>query len=231
MTGELVLLHELESADAACSAALDELDALLRETASLRERTDAVASLLAAGPGDVARLGAAAQEAADETRRRAGSLREAESELAAAEARGDEERLATARRFHVRARDALAVAERRAAGLVAERDELRRRLEAAEREPPELEARAGSIAAELRGRPGISSDAAHEPPPGLAGVADWARTTRAALLVARNAVATERDLVIRQANELGSMLLGESLIATSAAVIVRRVEGEVSTGL
>lgn len=58
---------------------------------------------------------------------------------------------------------------------------------------------------------------------GLDGVAEWSSGARAALLVARGTVATEREGVLRQANELGSALLGESLATSSAAIVARRV--------
>jgi hypothetical protein len=46
------------------------------------------------------------------------------------------------------------------------------------------------------------------------------------LLVARSQLAAERDAVLRQANELGAVLLGEALPPTSAAAVARRVEAE-----
>jgi hypothetical protein len=47
---------------------------------------------------------------------------------------------------------------------------------------------------------------------------------RASLFVARGQVAAEREAVIRQANELGAVALGEPLTSASAAVVTRRVE-------
>ena len=44
---------------------------------------------------------------------------------------------------------------------------------------------------------------------------------RAALLVARSSLASQRDAVIRQANELGSLVLGEPLAARSPADVAR----------
>jgi hypothetical protein len=56
-------------------------------------------------------------------------------------------------------------------------------------------------------------------------VAEWGTRARAALLVARSQLASERDAVVRQANELGASVLGEPLPALSAGEIARRVEG------
>jgi hypothetical protein len=61
-------------------------------------------------------------------------------------------------------------------------------------------------------------------------VAEWGTRARAALLVARGQVAAERDAVVRQAAELGALLLGEALPATSAAGVARRVERELGAG-
>ncbi len=65
-----------------------------------------------------------------------------------------------------------------------------------------------------------------EPGTGPQALADWGTQARAALLVARNQLATERDAVVRQALELGALLLGETLPQTSAAQVGRRVERE-----
>ena len=55
-------------------------------------------------------------------------------------------------------------------------------------------------------------------------MAAWVDTAQAALLVAHSQAAAERDAVIRQANELGSAVLGEPLGSASVAVLTRRVE-------
>ncbi len=65
-----------------------------------------------------------------------------------------------------------------------------------------------------------------DPPAGdsLEELAAWATETRAALYVRRAQAAAQREAAIRQANELGSALLGEPLVAQSAALVARRVE-------
>jgi hypothetical protein len=217
----LAHLRELVRADEAHSSALAELDELARRTAALRDRAEELSQLLAAAPAERERLVAEVEEGEREVRRQAAVLAEAERELAAAEAGRDRERLAAARRFVVRAKDALAMAEKRLAGSRAEREALEARIEAAEREVPVVEADAVGLAGSFAERPRFSGRA---PEPELAGVCAWASEARAALLVARGGVAAEREAVIRQANELASAILGEPLVATSAAVIARRVE-------
>ena len=48
-------------------------------------------------------------------------------------------------------------------------------------------------------------------------VAEWGTQVRAALLVTRSQVAADRDALVRQANELASNVVGESVAAMSAA--------------
>jgi hypothetical protein len=126
----------------------------------------------------------------------------------------------------VRARDSLTVAERRAK----EADEQIGRLEAdadaAERERESLERRARELARALRERPRLAADAGDDPAPGLTGVSEWGTHAKAALLVARSQLADDRDAVIRQANELGALVLGEPLTAASTHDVTRRVEHE-----
>jgi chromosome segregation ATPase len=220
----LALLAELVRADAEHSAALRELDELVDGTRAVRARADELASIAASVPAERERLSAALAGAEADAGARAAALAEAERELAAAEAKADRERLAAARRFHVRAQDALRMAERRSAQARSEREAFEERVAAALREAPEVEARAAALAAALRGRPRGADEAGRPPDPGLDGVARWASAARAALVVARSGVATEREAVIRQANELASMLLGEPLAAASAADVARRVE-------
>jgi chromosome segregation ATPase len=220
----LALLRELVRADEAHRATLAELDELARRTAAVRKRADGLAAFLAAAPEERERVEKALEQAEGEIEERRAALAAAEAELAAAEAREDEERLAAARRSVVRAKDALSIAEKRAAASRVEQAELERRVAAAEREAPEVEGLAAELAGSLRGRPRVAEDAGRSPAPGLAGVSEWASGARAALLVARAGVAAEREAMIRQANELGSAILGEPLAAESADAVARRIE-------
>jgi hypothetical protein len=221
--GARSLLEELARADEMYGEALRELDGLAERTAALRQRASELSAFLAAAPAERDRLEVALKEAeGDEVDRRA-SLAEAEAELAEAERRNDEERLLAARRFHVRAKDALRMAEKRVRDTYGERERLESGIAAAEAEIPELEGRAATLAGSLRGRPRVAVEAGRVPGPGLAGAAEWASGARAALLVARSGVAAERDALIRQASELGSVVLGEVIVASSVAAVATRV--------
>ena len=224
MTGALELLHELADADEAHRATLAELEGLLGRTTELGARADRLSAFLASAPGERQRLAQEVSDAEAGVEERARSLAEAEAELAEAERRRDRERLLAARRFQVRAADASAMAEKH---LAAARDALsahERAVESAELEGPEVEQAAARLALELAGAPRVPADAVNRPGPGLDGVRAWATGARAALVVARSGVTSEREALIRQASELASLLLGEPQVATSAAAAADRVE-------
>jgi hypothetical protein len=222
----LALLHELERADEEVAATLTELDELYAETEAVRERALELEAFFVrlparraatAGERDRARHVEAEARAAVETA--AAALREAE-------ASGNADALAAARRLDVRARDSLTAAERRASGAEEAIGRLEADASAAQRERESLDRRARGLAGALRERPRLAADAGDDPAPGLTGVSEWGTHARAALLVARSQLADDRDAVIRQANELGALVLGEPLTATSAHDVARRVEHE-----
>ncbi len=226
----LDLIRELEHADGEVAAVLAELDELYAATEAVRERTLELEGFFARLPSARAAAAQAADDAecdvlaAEETAERA-----AEGLRAVEEAR-DAERLAAARRFDVRARDSLAVARRRHDEARAAQQRLGAEAAEAERERPELVARAGQLAAALRERPRLAPDAGAEPGLSLEDLSTWAAGARAALLVARSSLAAERDAVIRQANELGSLVLGEPLAPAAASTVARRVERALGDG-
>jgi hypothetical protein len=220
----VVLIRELERADEEVAAVLAELDELYAATEAVRRQALGFRAFLAGLPD----ARAAAAGAVEETERAAAAASDAAEraavELAAAEEAADAERLAASRRFHVRARDSLAVAERRRREAREGLERLEAEASEAEAEIPELHARAAELAGALRARPRLAAEAGAEPASGLEGIADWSGLARAALLVARSSLAADRDAVIRQANELGSLVLGEPLAPAAAATVARRVE-------
>jgi hypothetical protein len=226
----LALLHELERADEEVAATLAELDELYGESEAVRERALELeaffiklpaARTAAASELDRARRVEAEARAATET---------AASALREAEASGSADAIAAARRLDVRARDSLTVAERRATDAEEGLARLEDDAEAADRDRGALERRARELAGALRERPGLAADAGDDPEPGLTGVSEWGTRAKAALLVARSQLETDRDAVIRQANELGALVLGEPLTAASAHDVARRVEHELEPG-
>jgi chromosome segregation protein len=218
----LGLLRELELADEEAGAALAELDELAREAESVRVKALDVAAFEARLPGKREAAGAELTRARGE--REAARAALAEAEAAVRTARPDGE--ADARRFEIRARDRVSVAERRARSAEEACEALERRAEDSKREGEELGSRAAAVAEALQGRPRVAVEAGAAPTPGLAGVANWGEAARAALFVARGQVAAERDALVRQANEVGGLALGEPLTTLGASAIVRRVEAE-----
>ncbi|MGH3024613.1 MAG: hypothetical protein ACRDNI_13225 [Gaiellaceae bacterium] len=226
----LAFLRELERADEAVAAVLTELEELYADCERVRTRALELEAFLARLPASreaAATAQAESRRAAEEAR---ATVQAAEEELRAADTAGDDEGIAAARRFVLRARDALGIAERRAAAAVEEVARLERETEAAAHEEGILSERSRELATALAERPRLATEAGAAPEPGLAGIADWGTRARAALLVARGQLAAERDAVVRQANELGTLVLGEPLTATSAAGVARRVERELETG-
>jgi ribonucrease Y len=228
--GPVDLLRELEHADEEMAALLAALDELHAASEAVRERALELDAFFEHLPGERASAAAdveGARSRAAEARRAA---ERAYDEVRAAEADGAEERLAHARRFEVRARDALGIAERRRAEAEKAAAQLEARADAAEHESEKLLERARRLAAGLRERPRLAMEAGEAPDGGLAGLAEWGTQARAALLVGRSQLAGERDALIRQANELAAVVLGETLTPTSAAGAARRVERKLRAG-
>jgi DNA repair exonuclease SbcCD ATPase subunit len=216
----LSFLHELERADQEVEAVLAELDGLAREIDSVRSTVSRLADFEQRLPSERERLAADLGRAKAEVAAAEDALRAAESAVASA----SEDSGADAQRFEVRARDRLSVGERRAAEAETGMAAFEQEAEEAQRAALELEEKARRLAATLRGRPRFADDAGRDPRPGLEGIAEWSETARAALFVARGQLTAEREAVIRQANELGALTLGEPLTSLGTARVTQRVE-------
>ena len=222
----VAILGELERADEAVGVEQAELDELYDAVEDVRRRAVELQELQLRLPAERALAAEAVVGAEHAVADDGRALAQAVAELEAAEAAGEPERLAAARRFEIRTRDHLHIAERKAASARELAAELDARSEAAGREAAGLEARACELAEALERTPRLTGEAVAGPGRGPDDVAEWGTRARAALLVARSQLAAERDAVVRQANELGAVLLGETLPPTSAAAVARRVEAE-----
>jgi hypothetical protein len=220
----LAFLRELERADEEAAAMLADLDELARQVDDVRTRAMELQAFLIRLPAVRDRLEASARESERRAQADRAELAGAEREAAEAERGSDDGRIAASRHRVTRARDVLHMAERRVDEVAAERAELDAEAGAAEREEADLGQRALQLARALRGRSRLAVQAAGQPAPGLAGAAEWASGARAALFVGRGALAAERGALIRQANELGAVVLGEPVLSGSAAQVARRVE-------
>ena len=134
----LALLRELERADEAVAAELAETDELSAEVDGLRAGALELDAFLRRLPEERALTSEAVAEARRTLDEAETGARLALDEVARAEAGGDEDRLAEARRFELRARDSLQMAKRR--------------LESGLERAAELDARADVVAAPVEDR-------------------------------------------------------------------------------
>ena len=217
------ILRELGHADEEAAVTLDELDELAGEADRIRMRSRELQSRSAQLPVEEQRLRSAHAEG---NRRLEDSRRElsaAEAALDAARAAGDDGAKTSARHAVVRHGDAVTIAERRAQAAELELAQAERDAEEVASAGTELKKAAERLAANLRDRPRLAEQAAAAPAADLTGIGEWASGVRAALLVARAALAREREGLIRQANELGTVLLGEPIVSGAASDVARRV--------
>jgi chromosome segregation ATPase len=200
-------LRGLAALDAELAERSSGLRGLDSRVAALRGRAEAIDAFLAAYPKEEVRLAAELNEAREELTRRNEELATARQTLAAAD---DDEARIHAEHAVSRALDHIAVAENRLARAQAAHDELEHDAKVLPRELSDLEARARELP-EL---------------PQLGGsLIEWASQAHAELFVAAGQIDVERERVIREANELASMLLGEATYGATVAQALSRVEG------
>jgi chromosome segregation ATPase len=215
----LEYVQRLAERDEELAAEIELLAVLEADAGAIRTRSGELLAFVAALPERRRQLGehrAAAQAELDQRRQ---SLTDAEAELAQAQHRGSEERITSARRALTRAEDSLAAGEARLGRVNAEADELEANALAAERELPELAARAAEVAGRLRSAPRVSE--AIEPGDDLD---DWGGRVRAALFVARTGLEREREEIVREVVELGTAALGEPVYGSTVAAVRQRLE-------
>jgi chromosome segregation ATPase len=213
----LAILEDLERGEEEVAAELAEIDELCADCEQVRLAAHDLVDLLERLPAEREAAAREIEEAARTVEEARAVFENAEQELAAAEKTRDQDVLAAARRFHVRTRDALHLAERRARAAEDHGAQLGAAATAAEENVKELNVRARELAQGLGRRPRVAVETEIPPETGPAQVAEWGTEARAALLVARSQVAAERDALLRQANELASNVVGEPVTAMSAA--------------
>lgn len=200
-------LRALAERDAELSAIRAELAERDSRIAAIRRRAEEIDAALAAQPAQRARRGRELEEAREELDRRRAELAEAERDLAGAHADDAREH---ARRAVERALDHVAVAQCRLDRAEAGYADLAREADELPRERRALEQQARSIA----GTRGIGGS-----------LVDWASRARAEAFVAAGQIDTQRERIIREANELASMLLGEATYGSTPAQALTRVQG------
>jgi chromosome segregation ATPase len=196
---------------------LAELDELAGQVGGIGEDSARVRERQAALPAEREE----AERTLGEAEREVEERRVSHDEAQAAAAASDDP---AAARAEVRAHDLLHSAKRRAMHARADLERLDHEHEQVVAEAGELRERAAEIAARLAERPGLPEAAGRAPNDAPEELVDWVTEARAALLVARSNLATQRDAVIRQANELGALVLGEPLTAQSPSAVRQQLE-------
>ncbi len=208
-------LRDLHRRDDELAAAGRRLAAAAESTASIRARAEAIDAFFASYPEEEARLSAGVDDAHGELARRREELAAAEHDAAASPAADEEERERLERAV-ARGRDHVRLAESRLERARAAHE----RLEGDAAELPAELARLEQEAGALAGESGLLS----APAPGPGGIADWASQARAELFVALGQIDRQREQVIRESNELATMLLGEPTFGSTPAQALARVE-------
>ena len=219
MDPSLAYALELEQRDETAAALLATLAALDRRIGEVRAGAERVAAFRERLPADRTHLETALAEA--ERQLEAARDAAARAHEAVERARNEDAR-ATARRHEAHAASDLHTTEERRDRLVVRGEALDREAEDAEAEAAMLDAAARELSTELESAPRVARP---EPPaPGIEGVLEWAARAHAAVFVAGSGLETERERVVREANELAASVLGEPLYATSVALVRQRLE-------
>lgn len=222
--GLLALAAELEAVDEVLAEEISGIDELADRVAAARARAVDVSARLATLPGEQAAAVAAERAAlADEQAAREALVR-AEARIESLGRRTSQDERDQAERELTRARedvhDAGARLERARAQVV-ELGELDQALRV---ESDALVVGAAAIAAGLGERARVADAGKGSSGATLAELEEWGARARAALFVARGALATERERIVLEANALGSSVLGEPLGGSSVSLVRRRLE-------
>jgi hypothetical protein len=214
MQDTIRLVDELKRRDEAAAAALAEVEEVQRETERTRSRAEELLAFRAALPAERDRLAAAIAVAAAAFEASVAARAALEQEVD-----DEQERVLLACRLDEERAVAAAQLERAHAAAA----ELERRAEQAVEEAAELERGAQRATVRLAALPRLSHDATAPAADGLVGVAAWGARVRAGLLLLHAQLVGERDAIIREANELGSAVIGEALAASSVTGVRERV--------
>ena len=224
MTSPLELAADLERRDAAVAAEIDRVVGLADGAKAIGSRAAATRALLASAPAEHAALDRAEAEALDLRRAVDADLAAAAAAVATLEAAGRKgQEVADAQRdlghAQVAARDAVARVDR----IAYARQTLLRSERAVRADVPNLVAEAEAVAGRLAELSRVSASGRALPGSSEDELVGWAARVHAALLVVRGQLDVKRDRLVREANELGSVVLGEELAGSSVELVGRRV--------
>jgi hypothetical protein len=231
VTSLLDLVIDLERRDAAAAAEIEHVGRLADGAKEIAARAEAIEALLDSAPAERA--------AADRAEAEALALRRvADDDLAAAAAAAAKQEavgrrghdVAEAQRDLGHAQDAVRDAVARVERIACTRATLVKSEAAARADIPKLVAEAQEIAGRLAGLSRVSESGRAAPEPTLDGLRAWATRVRAALVVVRGQLDAERERLVREANELGSVALGEQLAGNSVELVGRRLRESLERG-
>ncbi len=219
---------ELERRDEAIAAEISVLAELAARAGAVRSRATEVQSELERIPASLADLASRRRDAEAAASTARSQLELAEERLAAlSQARlGRDDEIERLRREAATARELLFDQETNLERLELRREQLHGAERALRNEEDELGLTAGAVAGDLERVSRVGEAARGEPGQTLEELEEWGARVRSALFVARSTLEAERELVIAEANALGSSALGEGLGAASVALVRRRLETE-----
>jgi chromosome segregation ATPase len=206
-------LRSLARRDAVLSTAIRRVEEQEAVVAHTRARSDAIAQFFATLPEQESRLRSEIENSEDSLARRRDEVTELQRVLDLAQSEDERERTEKA---IARGRDHVSAAEVR---LGRARSALKELQEDAAEFPTELErleVGASALCAEDSSLPAVEG--------GLDALSEWASRAHSVLFLALSQLTTERDRVIREADELASMLLGEETYGSTITQTLRRIE-------
>lgn len=217
---------ELERRDVAVARDLEEVSRLEERAGAVRGRAGEVRDALERLPGELDEVAKRRTSAEAGAKARETEVARAEQRVASLESsrRRREDDLERARSEAVTARQSLSDARAELERLAAVEADLRATGASLRDESGRLARDATQVSTELQSVNRIMDAALRAPGSTLDELEDWGGQVRSALFVVRGTLQTERERIVQEANALGSAVLGESLGASSVAVVRRRVE-------
>ena len=222
----LALAADIERRDGDVARALELVLDLGRRADAIKSSAAHLQRLLESAPGDIAALDRSEAEARDAWAETASALAHAERRVLelAQNRRASAEALAAADRDLELSRELAAGAAARVDRLVHDKAELIRAESAAHADAFDLVRDANDVASRLQSVQRVSASGREAPGQDLEQLSEWGSRVRAALFVVRGQLEGERDRLVREANELGSAVLGEQLAGSNVTLVRRRLE-------
>ena len=217
---------ELERLDAAVARELETVRALAERVSGLRARAAEIVLALERVPHELQELVPRLAEAEMDVSRARSALETAEKRLEELEGarRRREDDVERARSEVATAREVLTDAGHQLERLAALEAGLHAEQRALGAEGEVLVLRAGEVATEIRDVPRVAEGARADPGASVEELEEWGARVRAALFVVHGTLEAERERIVAEANALGASVLGETLGATSVALVRRRIE-------